>query len=44
MTKLDDTPAHKFEKDKEIEYEEAKLGRMNLGEEDHPKEILIRDD
>lgn len=42
MTTLNRTPTHIFEK--EVEYKEAKLQTINLGEEDQPKEILIGDD
>ena len=39
---LSKTPAHQFEG--RIEYKEAKLETVNLGEEEQPKEIVIGED
>lgn len=44
VAELDDTLAHKFEHDKLIKYEEPKMKKVNLGEEDKPKTILVGDD
>lgn len=44
MAELDVTPAHKFEQNKIIKYEEPTLKKVNLGESDKPKEILVGDD
>ena len=41
-TTLDNTPAHIF--DQKVEYKEANLHALNLGEEGQTKEIFIGED
>ena len=42
-TQLDETPAHVFNKEKPIKYEEATVQTMNLGDDTEPKNILVGD-
>ena len=41
---VDETPAHTFNKDKPIKYEEPTMKTMNLSDEENPKNILVGDD
>ncbi|XP_057853392.1 uncharacterized protein LOC131063560 [Cryptomeria japonica] len=42
--RVDEAPAHQFEKDKPIQFEESKLKATNLGKEEDPRNILVGDD
>lgn len=43
-TQMDKTPAHEFNEEKPIKYEELTIKTMNLGDEAEPKNILVGDD
>ena len=42
-TQLDETPAHVFNKEKPIKYEEATIQTMNLRDDTEPKNMLVED-
>lgn len=44
VVRVDDTPAHRFERGKMIKYEELNIKKVDLREQDNPKEIFIGDD
>lgn len=44
MARVDDTPAHQFERDKPIKYEERDVKKINLGKDEDPQVILVGDD
>lgn len=44
VARVDDTPTHRFERDKAIKYEELSIQKVNLGDEDKLKIILVGDD